>query len=140
MAGAARGFGVADFFIRFLGIFALIIATYNPTGYSFFHWAIEEGYAYIEVKIFIGLTLFLLHTYIAGIVRRAFGTVGILLAILFFVSLLWALDSQQLLPESWTSLAMLVEVIVSAIAAAGLSFVILWTQVSGQVTATVEVH
>lgn len=139
MAGKAGGFGFSDFLIRFLFIFTLIAATYNPTGYSFLDWAFNGDTTYLAVKVFIGLSLFLLHSYVLGIARRGLGRGGIGLAVIFFVTLIWALHSQQWLPESYSLFAMLVEAILSIVMAAGLSIVILWTKASGQVTATVEV-
>lgn len=140
MAGGVGRFRVQDYFIRFLFIYALIVATYNPTGYSYVHWLVDAESGYFAVKFVVGLSLLLAHRYIASIAWRAMLRRGVGLTFLFFATAMWALDSQGLLPVDETALILLVEAFVAAGLAMGMSLVLLWQHVSGQVTATIEVH
>ena len=139
MAGAAQRFKFADFFIRWLFLYALITATYNPTGYCYVDWLLDADTTYLPVKIFLGISLLILYGFIFAMVGRAMKGMGFLLSILFFSTLTWALESQDLLPRTRLGLMLLVEAFVAATLAAGLSLVILRQQVSGHVTATDEV-
>lgn len=140
MAGAAPRFRPSDLFIRFFFMFALTLATYNPTGYSFVHWAFDPAFDHVPVKLVIGMALFLAHGYFIRITHRALQYRGERLAVLFFASAGWALWSLDLFPSTWTWLVLAMEAAYALYLAAGLSFVLLWQHVSGQVTATVEVH
>lgn len=140
MAGAAPRFRPSDLFIRFFFMFALTLGTYNPTGYSFVHWAFDPSFEYVSVKLVIGMALFLAHGYFIRITHRALQSRGERLAVLFFVSAGWALWSQDLFPTTWTWLVLAMEAAYALYLAAGLSFVLLWQHVSGQVTAIPEVH
>lgn len=140
MAGGRARFRPSDYVIRFLFVYALIVATWNPTGYSYIDWALASDGAYIAVKVFVGLSLFLIYGFLADMARRALLRRGMLLAVLFFASAGWALWSQGLLPDRASPLALLVEAAVAATLAAGLSLVPLWQQASGQVTAVPDVH
>ena len=140
MAGAAPRFRPSDLFIRFFFLYALTLASYNPTGYSFVHWAFDPSLEYVAVKLVIGMALFLAHGYFIRITHRALQSRGERLAVLFFVSAAWALWSLDLFPSTWTWLVLAVEAAYALYLAFGMSLVLLWQQFSGQVTATVEVH
>ncbi|NYZ12107.1 hypothetical protein HL658_06060 [Azospirillum sp. RWY-5-1] len=140
MAGAAPRFRPSDLFIRFFFLFTLTLASYNPTGYSYVHWALDPSFEYVSVKLVIGMALFLAHAYFIRITHRALQYRGERLAVLFFVSAAWALWSQDLFPSTWSWLVLAVEAAYALYLAAGMSFVLLWQHVSGQVTAIPEVH
>lgn len=140
MAGAAKRFRVQDFVIRFLAIYTLVLGTYNPYGYSYVHWLIDFDAPYFPVKLFVGVSLFLVYRYIYSMTHRALLRGGSLLALLFFVSLGAALYSKDLLPAALSVLVVMIEAAIALWLAAGVSLVLLWQHVSGQVTATPEVH
>ncbi len=140
MAGKAGGFGFADFVVRFLFIFALLTAIYNPTGYSYVDWLMVPDSPYLAVKVFVGLTLGLVLAFIMAMAHRALKGGGVALALLFFGSLAWALDSQGLLPRAPSVLVVLIQAGAAAGLAAGLSLVIVRQTASGQVTASDELH
>ncbi|MGQ9370795.1 DUF6524 family protein [Azospirillum sp. ST 5-10] len=139
MAGAAQRFKLSDFVVRWLFLYALITATYNPSGYCYVDWLLSSDTSYLPVKIFIGISLLILYGFILAMVGRAMKGMGVFLAILFFSTLTWALDSQDLLPRTRFGLMLLVEAFLAATLAAGLSLVLVRQQVSGHVTATDEV-
>lgn len=140
MAGGGGRFRPSDYLIRFVCIYALLLATYNPTGYSYADWLVESDFRYFPVKLLVGFALFLVYRYIYAMAYRALLTGGFRLAYLFFASGAVALYSQGLMPENLNIIIVLVEASIAAVLAAGLSLVPLWQHISGQVTATPEVH
>jgi len=44
-------------FVRLIGAVAVVLLTYNPTGYSFYHWAMRDFAAITAVKAFAGALL-----------------------------------------------------------------------------------
>lgn len=140
MAGAAARFRFVDFLIRWLFIFGLLVATYNPTGYSYVHWLLVADSEYIPVKIFVGLILALLLWFIWRMVMRTMRGLGAMLGVLFFSSLTWMLESQGLFPRSLPVIFVLLQAWVSAWFAVGLSIVLFRQHIAGHVTAVDEVH
>ena len=54
MSGRISWLGV---FIRLVGAIAVVLLTYNPAGYSFYHWAMRDFAAITAVKAFAGALL-----------------------------------------------------------------------------------
>jgi Family of unknown function (DUF6524) len=50
-------FTLASFFIRWLAITALVMATYNPSGYSYLHWLAEWQPEQLALKVAVGLII-----------------------------------------------------------------------------------
>lgn len=118
---------------RFIGAVVLVFATYNPSGYSYFHWTIAaEGWSpYIVlagVVLVIGWTIFIRAT------KRSLGLIGFILALAFFGTLLWLIIDVGIVPAgSSTAIAYLVEVLAAAILAVGMSWSHIRRRLSGQV-------
>ena len=80
---------LAFVFARFLFSLALVLATYNPTGYSFYHWITDLAAGPLSAKVFVGLILAMIYYAIFRVVIAAFrraglivgGLAGVLLAI-----------------------------------------------------------
>jgi hypothetical protein len=54
MHGIAQLVGIL---VRMLAVLLLVTATYNPSGYSYWHWAFHADTNYWALKIFIGLLI-----------------------------------------------------------------------------------
>lgn len=140
MAGAAARFRIVDFVVRWLFSFSLIVAIYNPTGYSYVGWLLVEDSHYVPVKIFVGLTLGLLVWFLYAMAIRSMKRWGVWLGFLFFTSLTWALENRGWLPHNTDFLFVLVESAAAAWLAAGLSVTPLRQHISGHVHAVDEAH
>ena len=81
---SATGFGVRLVFAQLL-----VLATVNPTGYSYLHWFLSSmphlhaGHALAGVVLLAGWILYVNAT------LRSMGAVGVLLIVGFFASLVW---------------------------------------------------
>jgi hypothetical protein len=96
MATKRTGFTWTNYLVRLAAALALVFATYNPTGWSYFHWAtdalrdlsnVSPLAALGAILLIVGWAIFLRAT------MRSLGPFGLLLAIAFFAILIWMLIS-----------------------------------------------
>jgi Family of unknown function (DUF6524) len=120
--------------VRLVAALAVVLLTYNPTGYSFYHWGLRDFANPTAVKALAG-TLLLAGWVIC--IRAAFtslGAIGLVLSALVLGSLVWVLTDYGILnPDrpsllSWVSL-----IVIGIILGIGLSWSLLRTRVTGQV-------
>jgi hypothetical protein len=74
---------------RFLFSLALVFATYNPTGYSFYHWITDIAAGPPSLKVIVALTLVMIYYAMFRVVFAAFRRSGLImggLAALLFAS------------------------------------------------------
>lgn len=134
---AQKDFSWPNFFIRLLFALILVYATYNPSGYSFFHWAKEAlfgeastlspPFAMSAIVLLIGWTIFIRAT------LRSLGAFGLSLALAFFAIIVWWLIDIGLIGLGSVSiLSYILLFILSAILATGMSWSHLRRRMSGQ--------
>src|SRR4029434_2876425 len=102
-------------FMRLFGAIAVVLLTYNPMGYSFYHWALRDLAAITALKAFAGALL--LVGWIVCI-RTAFvslGALGLLLSVLVLGTLVWMLQDYGILDPDNPSLLSCVTVVVIGI-------------------------
>jgi hypothetical protein len=123
------------FLIRLSVALTLVLATFNPSGYSYFHWvkdslpdSISALQAFAGVILLIGWVMFIR----AG--KRSLGFIGIVLASAFFATLFWLLMDWGLLePENIDAVTWLVEILLAGVLAIGMSWSHIRRRMSGQV-------
>jgi hypothetical protein len=124
------------FLIRFLLALILVLATWNPTEWSYAHWlmaslpTVSAELAFAGVVLMIGWILFLHAT------LDALGLLGILLSAAFFGTLAWLLFDKGWLTARNELITWVALVLIAAILAIGMSWAHFWRRLSGQV----EVH
>ena len=120
---------------RFLFALILVLATYNPSGYSYFHWfkdALAAGDAGPEhyfggVVLIIGWVMFVRATF------RSLGGVGIVLGAAFLGTLIWLLTEHGIVPAgSTTAIVWISLVCMAGLLAAGMSWSHIRRRLSGQ--------
>jgi ABC-type Mn2+/Zn2+ transport system permease subunit len=132
----AAKFDLFGFVWRFALALALVLLTFNPSGYSFFHWvrdSIASGtfdpvQALAGVALAIGWVMFLKATH------RSLGSLGLILTSAFFAALVWLLIDRGILrADSSTAISWIVLVCIAAILAVGMSWSHIRRRLSGQV-------
>lgn len=127
---------------RFLASLVLVYGTFNPEGYSFFHWAIdplvqgqgEAARAGLPVKLLAGLLLAGIWVFFVQATRRSIGWKGAFLMLAILGALVWALiDWHVLKPGSSRAIAHIVLVALALVLAVGMSWSHISRRVSGQV-------
>jgi hypothetical protein len=133
--------GGAGLLLRILAALALVYATYNPEGVSFFHWAVlpllrGEGLASVGpgkvvvlIVLLIGWTVFLKAT------RRSLGFVGAGLVLALGAALIWLLVEWGVLaPRGLRAISHVAMIIISLVLAVGLS----WSRFSRRLTGQLD--
>ncbi len=126
-----------SFFIRLIFALILVYATYNPSGYSLYHWAkealfveklaITPALALSSVVVIIAWTIYLRATF------RSLGFFGLLLAFTFFGIIVWWLtDIGWLGVENVSIFSYIGLFILSAVLATGMSWSHIRRRISGQ--------
>ena len=124
-----------SFLWRLLASLVLVFATYNPSGFSYFHWvsaAFTESrmgavHFFVGVILLIGWTIFCVST------SRSLGTLGTFLGAALIGTGIWVLAQFGLIRADsanavvWLSLAAL-----AILLAIGLSWSHIWRRLSGQ--------
>ena len=128
-------FSWGGFVVRLVATLVLVIATYNPSGWSFAHW-LKSGFSssglgpehfVVGVIILIGWVILLTAT------QRSMGTFGLILEALLFGGLVWLLvDFGVLRVDSVSSFTWVILIILSVMLAIGLSWSHVWRRLTGQ--------
>ena len=126
MAKAKTEFTWLSLLARFFFAMVLVLATYNPEGYSYYHWAIEPlltGLDFSIIKAFVGIVLLIGWMIFIRATIRSLGPIGIVLALAFFGTLIWLIADAGIIPtDSVRAVTYIVLVIICGILAAGMSW------------------
>lgn len=120
-------------FLRWLGAFTLLSATFNPTDWNFLAWAQAHYTDQMALVVFLGLLLGVGYMIYGVATLRSIGAFGILLVAAIFGTGLWVLYDWGLLSlensdfNQWLAILAL-----SLILGIGLSWSILRQKLSGQ--------
>lgn len=139
---AGEGVSGKGILVRFLTALVLVYATFNPEGYSFFHWALDPlvrgqmdlARDQLPVKLLVALLLIGIWVFLIQTTRRSIGLKGILLMVAILAALVWALiDWHVLNPGSSRAIGHLVLVALAVVLSVGTSWSHISRRVSGQV-------
>jgi len=133
---ANRGITWTGILIRFLVAAVLVFTTYNPDGFSYFHWVRDNLSEGLPLKAFAGVVLLIGWTVFIRATLRSLGPVGLFLALAFFGALVWLIvDAGIVSADSIKTLTYIVLVILCGVLATGMSWSHLRRRMSGQVDA-----
>ena len=122
-----------EFFVRLLIALVLVFATYNPSGYSFYHWVVPELPAFTALKAFAGVVLLIGWTIFIRATSRSLGAFGVILALAFFGTLFWLVTQWGLIPtNSVTAVTYIVLFVIGAVLGTGMSWSLVRRRLSGQ--------
>ena len=94
---ARSSFGFFDFALRWIFAQILVLATFNPTDFSFYRWAAANYEAELPLVVFLGLVLLIGYIIFLRATLRSIGVFGILLILALAGSLMWFLIDHGLL-------------------------------------------
>jgi len=130
-----RSFGIIDFLWRWAAALALVFASYNPSGKSYFHWAkaafggagLEPVHYFVGVILVAGWTIFIIAT------ERSLGALGSIIGAAVVGTGIWLLvDIGLLRAESMNTITWLALFALATVLAIGLSWSHIWRRLSGQ--------
>jgi hypothetical protein len=133
---AEENLGAAGFAIRFVAAITLVLLTFNPTGWSYFHW-VADGFPKITaVEAFAGITLLIGWIVFTTATMRSLGGGGVVLALAFFAALVWVVISFGWLALGNTRAVVWVALfVIAAILAMGMS----WSHIRRRLTGQADV-
>lgn len=133
---ADKGFGFTNFLIRLIMAMVLVFVSYNPSGYSWYHWLINAEDMFDPLLILSGILLLIGWVITIRATTRSLGLAGGLLAVAFFAALIWVLvDYQWLSLENPTVFQYVILAMLAAVMAMGMS----WSHIRRRITGQLDV-
>lgn len=130
---AERGFTGRGFLWRLLFALLLVGVTYNPEGYSYYHWTFTNVATFGPEQAVVGVLLLIGWAVYLRATLRSLGLVGLILVIALCASLVWLLTSWGwIAPDSPRTITYVSLVIVALILATGMSWSHIRRRISGQ--------
>lgn len=127
----SRVFSYSSFFVRWLVALFLVLATYNPSGYSYVHWVMEMSAAWWPFKALAGLLLAVLYGLFGLATLRSLGGAGIGMMTVLSGAVIWVLADLNLLAAFDTPMTLML--VVANVLAIGVSWSHIRQRLSGQV-------
>lgn len=120
--------------LRFLFSILLVLLSYNPSGYSYFHWVYNNLQTITPYIAIVGLILLIGWAVYIKATLNSLGVAGILLASALFACLIWLFIYWKILDVNNTSaVAWVVEILLSVLLAIGMCWSHISLRWSGQV-------
>lgn len=119
--------------IRWGAALVLVLATFNPTGLSYVHWATANSETQLPLVILFGLILLVGYIIFLRATLRSIGMIGMGLVAALVGALLWVLTDAGIVSiENPGALTWIGLVAISFMLGLGLSWSIIRRQLSGQ--------
>jgi len=131
------GFTLGSFFLRLLSALAVVLLTFNPSGYSYFHWARDAflGSHVGPLHMLAGIALLIGWVLFVQATRQALGLFGVLLVSSLFAVLVWMLFFYDVVHStSGAALTWIILIGVAVILTVGMSWAHIRRRLSGQTT------
>lgn len=131
-----KSFTLLSFASRFVGAVLVVLLTFNPGGYSYYHWVSDaisssgfgSEHAFTAVVLLIGWFILIRSSY------RSLGPIGLFLASAFIGTFVWLLDDYKLISANTSSaIGWIALISLSALLAIGMSWSHIRRRLSGQV-------
>jgi len=112
----------------------VVIATYNPTGSSIFHWVTQNENPTDAWVILGAIVAILANVALLIAAWKALGKIGTLIVVIFFAALVYlSLQEGWVSSGNQASIEWLALILYSAFLGIGLSGAIIWRRATGQV-------
>jgi hypothetical protein len=123
--------------VRIIFAVALVLLTFNPSGHSFYHWALVDATSFTAVEAFLGIVLLIGWVICLRTAFVALGLIGLVLGFALLGTLVWVLvDFKVIDPTDTSLLTWIALVIVGVVLGIGLS----WSLVRARATGQIEVQ
>src|SRR3712207_5785547 len=100
------------FLLRLLAAIVLVFCTFNPSGYSFYHWVAGSLPQVNPASVVVGIALLAAWVVFLTATMRSIGLIGVLIALAFFGAVIWMVVSWGWLdPRSPAAMAWIVLVV-----------------------------
>jgi hypothetical protein len=124
----------SGFGLRLLFALVVVFGTYNPTGYSYFHWGIQNMPPFDPLRVVVGILFVIGWVIFIRATMRSLGGVGLALAAVLCAALLWLfIDWGWIDKDSVKAITYAALFIITFIMAIGMSWSHVRRRLSGQV-------
>jgi len=128
----SREFTALSFLWRLAAALVLVLATYNPSGYSFFHWVTETDSLGPEHFV-VGVIMIIGWVILIAATKRSLNTVGMVLGVVLLAGLVWLLIDVGIVSlESASGITWVVLICIAVLLAVGLCWSHIWRRLTGQ--------
>ena len=128
-----ESFGIQRFVTRWLAAMFLVLATYNPSGYSYYHWVSGLDIGNWMLKLLVGIVLAILYATFGLATQRSLGRLGIAAWLLFFAVVTWTMIDLGLIRIAGPgTVATILLVVLANLLAVGVSWSYVRARLSGQ--------
>ncbi len=122
---------IGGFLLRWLFAFILVVVTFNPTGYSLFHWLWPLSDTQLPLKILVVIVVFGSYIFYLSATFKSLGLLGIIILLAFCSTLIWLFVDQGWLDLSNSGILSWVMIfMVSTVLGIGIS----WSHVKKRIT------
>jgi Na+/melibiose symporter-like transporter len=128
----AAGFSFSGMVARFLVALILVFASFNPSGYSYFHWVMNRGDSSLPLLVLAGVALLIGWVIFLRATMRSLGVLGIVLAAALFGCLVWLAVDFNLLDVASQLFIYIVLIVFAAVLGVGMSWSHIRRRLSGQ--------
>ena len=128
-------FSWQNFSLRWVIALLLVALSYNPTGYSYYHWVAANPQHQMPAKVLLGLLLLVAYIVFLRATWRSIGALGIFLTLAICATVVWLLIDFEWLEIDQTVLSWLAVIISGTVLAVGISWSHLRRRWSGQIDA-----
>lgn len=130
---SVKKFSFVSFLVRFVLAIVLVFCTYNPSGWSWYHWFMQTPDKLNPLLILAGVVLIIGWVIYLRATLRSLGEIGTFLALAFFAALTWVMIDYGLLSlDSPTVFTWVILTMLAAIMATGMSWSHIRRRMSGQ--------
>lgn len=124
---------LTGFLLRWLFALMLILVTFNPTGYSLFHWVWPFTNEQLPLKILVMVVVLACYLFYVSASMKSLGMLGILVVFAFCATLIWLFVDQGWLNLKDSSiLAWVMILMLSIVLGLGVSWSHIKKRITGQ--------
>jgi hypothetical protein len=124
---------LTGFLLRWLFALMLILVTFNPTGYSLFHWVWPFTNEQLPLKILVMVVVLACYLFYVSASMKSLGMLGILVVFAFCTTLIWLFVDQGWLNLKDSSiLAWVMILMLSIVLGLGVSWSHIKKRITGQ--------
>lgn len=128
-----KSFGWDSFSVRFIFAVIVVFLSYNPEGYSYFHWVRTDFPSITAIMAFAGVLLLIGWVILVRATLGSLGLFGIILAAAFFGILIWlVIDIFDLDAANFRFISYIIEIMIASVLSIGVSWSHVRRRVSGQ--------
>ncbi len=128
----SQAFKLSGVLIRFIVSTFLVFATFNPSGYSYYHWVINRGDSSLPLLLIAGIGLTIGWLIFLRATMRSLGIIGVSLVTLLLACFVWLAIDFNLVSLGSQVFVYIVLVICAFVLAIGMSWSHIRRRISGQ--------